>query len=150
MELVAITGSGELAKPVPSASHVAAEVVEAMTRLYRAVGYEPPWIGYLAIEDGNCVGTCGFKSPPRDDRVEIAYFTFPGYESRGVATRMAAELIRLALDERPAVTVAAQTLPEVNASTSILKKLRFRLVGSVEHPEDGLVWEWQLNDAPEA
>jgi hypothetical protein len=49
-----------------------------------------------------------------------------------------------------AVTVAAQTLPEENASTSVLQKLRFRLVGSVEHSEDGLVWEWQLSDTSEA
>jgi RimJ/RimL family protein N-acetyltransferase len=59
---------------------------------------------------------------------------------------MAAELIRLALDKMAAVTVAAQTLPEENASTSVLKKLRFRLVGTVEHLEDGLAWEWQLSD----
>lgn len=150
MELVAITESGETAKPVPPAPHAAAEVVEAMTRLYRAVGYVPPWVGYLAVEDGACVGTCAFKSPPQDGRVEIAYFTFPGHESRGVATRMASELIRLALGEMPSLTVAAQTLPEENASTSVLKKLRFRLVGSVEHPEDGPVWEWQLGDTPEA
>jgi hypothetical protein len=63
---------------------------------------------------------------------------------------MAAELIHLALGKMPAVTVAAQTLPEENASTSVLKKLRFRLVDTVEHPEDGLVWEWQLSDAAEA
>jgi len=150
LELIAITESGELAKPVPSTPQVAAEVVEAMTRLYRAVGYEPPWIGYLAIENGTCAGTCGFKSPPQNNRVEIAYFTFPGHESRGVATRMASELIRLALEKMPAATVAAQTLPEENASTSVLKKLRFRLVGTVEHPEDGLVWEWQLSDTSEA
>ena len=146
MELIAIKESGEIAKPITSTPQVAAEVVEAMTQLYRAVGYEPPWIGYLAIENGICVGMCGFKSPPQDNRVEIAYFTFPGHESRGVATQMAAELIRLALDKMPAVTVAAQTLPEVNASTSVLKKLRFRFVDSVEHPEDGLVWEWQLEE----
>ena len=150
MELVAITESGELAKPVPSTPPVAAEIVGATTQLYRAVGYEPPWIGYLAIENGTCVGTCGFKSPPQNNRVEIAYFTFPGHESRGVATRMASELIRLALDKMPAVTVAAQTLPEENASTSVLKKLRFRLVGTIEHPEDGLVWEWQLSNTSEA
>jgi hypothetical protein len=42
--------------------------------------------------------------------------------------------------------VAAQTLPEENASTSVLKKLQFSFVGSVEHPEDGLVWEWQLSN----
>jgi tetratricopeptide (TPR) repeat protein len=120
--------------------------------IYKKVadGYEPPWIGYLAIEEDTCVGFCGFKSPPQNNRVEIAYFTFPEYESRGVATRMAAELIRMALDKTPAVTVAAQTLPEENASTSVLKKLRFRLVDSVEHPEDGLVWEWHLRDASEA
>lgn len=150
MEFIAITESGELAKQVTSVPQITTKVVEATTQLYGAVGYEPPWIGYLAIENGICVGSCGFKSPPQNNRVEIAYFTFPGHESRGVATRMAAELIRLALDKTPAVTVAAQTLPEENASTSILKKLRFRLTGSVEHPEDGLVWEWQLSDTSEA
>jgi len=71
-------------------------------------------------------------------------------KSRGIATRMGSELIRLALDKMPAVTVAAQTLPEENASTSVLKKLGFRLVGSVEHPEDGLVWEWKFSDPTEA
>lgn len=150
MELVAITENGELAKPVPLTPPLAAEVVEATTLLYRTVGYEPPWIGYLAFEDGSCVGACGFKSPPQNNRAEIAYFTFPGHESRGVATRMASELIRLALDKMPAVTVAAQTLPEENASTSILKKLQFRFVGTLEHPEDGLVWEWQLSNTAEA
>ena len=150
MELIAISESGELARPVPSTPQIAVEVVEATTQLYRTVGYEVPWIGYLAIENGTCVGTCGFKSAPVNNRVEIAYFTFPGHESRGVATRMAAELIGLALDQMPALTVAAQTLPEENASTSVLKKLRFRLVATVEHPEDGLVWEWHQSSASEA
>ena len=150
MELIAITENGELAKPVSSMPQVAADIVGLTTQVYRAVGYEPPWIGYLAIEDGICVGTCGFKAPPQSNRVEIAYFTFPEHESRGVATRMASELIRLARDKMPTVTVAAQTLPEENASTAVLQKLRFRLVGSVEHPEDGLVWEWQLSDTAEA
>lgn len=150
LELVAITQDGELIKPVPSMPPLAAEVVKATTQLYRTVGYELPWIGYLALENGICVGSGGFKSPPQNNRVEIAYFTFPGHEARGIATRMASELIRLALDKMPAVTVAAQTLPEGSASTSVLKKLRFRLVGSVEHPEDGLIWEWQLSNTSEA
>jgi RimJ/RimL family protein N-acetyltransferase len=121
-----------------------------MTQLYRSVGYEPPWIGYVAVEDGIAVGTCGFKSAPMNNRVEIAYFTFPEHESTGVGTRMAGELVRLALERSPGVTVAAQTLPEDNASTSILRKLRFQLIGTVDHPEDGLVWEWQLSDRTRA
>ena len=71
-------------------------------------------------------------------------------ESRGVATRMASELLRLTLDERPTVTVAAQTLLEENASTSVLRSYGFRLTGTLEHPDDGLVWEWQLSDTSEA
>lgn len=150
MELIAITENGDLAKPAPSTPSIpplAAAVVEAMTQLYRAVGYEPPWIGYLAFDNGSCVGTCGFKAPPQNNRVEIAYFTFPEHESRGVATNMASELVRLALDRMPGVIVAAQTLPEENASTAVLQKLRFRLVGTVAHVEDGLVWDWQLGAA---
>ena len=150
MELIAIEENGETATSIPSAPDAAAVVVDAMTQLYTRVGFVPPWIGYFAVEDATCVGTCGFKSAPQENRVEIAYFTFPEYEGRGVATRMAKELIRTALEQMPAVTVAAQTLPEENASTSILRKLGFHKVDVIEHPEDGMVWEWHLIDAPEA
>jgi RimJ/RimL family protein N-acetyltransferase len=126
-----------------------AEIIDATTALYASAGYQPPWLGYLGFEDDNCVGACGFKSPPHDNAVEIAYFTFPGHESRGVATRMAAELIRLAHSVAPDVIVRAQTLPEESASTFILKKLGFQLMGAVVHPEDGPVWEWQLTETRE-
>jgi RimJ/RimL family protein N-acetyltransferase len=146
LELVAITERGQLARPLAFTPAIADQVVAATIGLYEKVGFEPPWICYLAIESGQCVGTCGFKSPPQNNRVEIAYFTFPEYEARGVATRMATELMRLAWNEMPALTICAQTLPQENASTSILKKLGFRFVGTIEHPEDGLVWEWQNNN----
>jgi RimJ/RimL family protein N-acetyltransferase len=144
LELIAITESGELSKAISSLPEMVAGIIDATTALYKSIGYQPPWLGYLGFEDGDCVGACAFKSPLQDNGVEIAYFTFPGHESRGVATRMASELIRLAHANAPAVRVRAQTLPEESASTSILRKLGFRLVGALEHPEDGLVWEWQL------
>lgn len=150
LQLIAIRQDGTLETPLESVPPLAAQVIEATTQAYKAVGYEPPWVGYLALENGSCRGACGFKSPPENNRVEIAYFTFPGHESRGVATRMASALVRIAIHNRPAVTVAAQTLPEESASTSVLKKLQFRFVGSLEHPEDGLVWEWQLSNTCES
>ena len=150
LHLIAITQDGGLEKPVASVPPLAAQVIEATTELYNAVGYEPPWLGYLALENGAFIGSCGFKSPPENNRVEIAYFTFPGHESRGVATRMASALVRIAITNSPGVTVAAQTLPEESASTSVLRKLQFRFVGSVEHPEDGLVWDWQLSNTCES
>jgi RimJ/RimL family protein N-acetyltransferase len=122
-------------------------VLQATAGLYDAVGFNPPWICYIAVRGGRAVGTCGFKSPPADGRVEIAYFTFPAFEGRGVATSMAGELIQLATRTDPRVTVAAQTLPERNASHRILEKHGFTCMGAVEHPEDGTVLEWRRDDS---
>ena len=87
---------------------------------------------------------CAFTAAPVAGRVEIAYFTFPSFEGRGVATEMATQLISIARMTQPAIEVFAQTLPERNASNSILKKLGFELFGQANHPEEGPVWEWRL------
>ena len=100
-----------------------------------------PWAGYLVEENETFIGTCAYKSPPVSSAVEIAYFTFPGHEGQGIATRMAQHLVALAA-ENGATCVRAQTLPKKNASTRILEKLGFVLVGPVQHPEDGEVWDW--------
>jgi RimJ/RimL family protein N-acetyltransferase len=89
------------------------------------------------------VGGCGFKGAPADNRVEIAYSTFPDFEGRGLATQMARHLVDIALVTSPGITVAAQTLPEENASTTILRKLGFVFKETLIHPEDGQMWEWE-------
>lgn len=143
MELIAILDDGVPERDDLDLPPVAVEVLEGTAALYQATGFSPPWIGYLAFEDGVCVGTCAFKERPDARGAEIAYFTFPGHEGRGVATRMAHELIVLAARTAPGLPLRAQTLPEENASTAVLRKLAFTLIGPVEHPEDGIVWEWQ-------
>ena len=122
-----------------------AEVARATAQLYDTIGFEEPWIGYLAFSGPTAVGACAFKAPPSDQRVEIAYYTFPEWEGRGVATAMAAELISIARRHRSSLVVAAQTLPNHSASHRVLQKLGFRHVATVDHPEDGPVWEWQLS-----
>ena len=101
-----------------------------------------PWVGYLAEKNGVIVGTCAFKSSPENGEVEIAYFTFPEYEGQGVATLMAQWILNIA-NQHGVSCVKAQTLPEKNASVRILERLNFVFVGSVDHPEDGKVWEWR-------
>lgn len=124
-------------------SDVARDVCDATIDLYRKTGYLPPWIGYLALVDGEIVGPCAFKSPPRDGCVEIAYFTFPGHEGRGIATEMARRLVQLALDTDRGVILTAQTLPEENASTAILRRLGFIQGGSAHDPDACELWAWQ-------
>jgi [ribosomal protein S5]-alanine N-acetyltransferase len=144
LKLFKIGQHGQLPEAIPLDDHLRM-VVEMTVRHFEKVGFVPPWIGYIAVENSVPVGTCAFKSPPVDGRVEIAYGTMPACEGRGIATAMARELVRIARQESESLTVFAQTLPDENASTTILKKLGFRLIGSVEHPEDGLVWEWELS-----
>ena len=118
------------------------QLCSATLAMYPGGVPQMPWAGYLAEENGKLVGTCAFKAPPVSGSVEIAYFTFPEFEGRGVATRMAQELIAVA-ERHQAQQVRAQTLPETNASTRILEKLGFTFAGAVMHPEDGEVWEWR-------
>lgn len=120
--------------------------VLAGTRAMYGGRFTPPWIGYLAeAEDGSFIGTCAFKSAPVNGEVEIAYFTFPDHEHHGVATRMAAKLVEFARKTDPKIVITAQTLPQENASTTVLRRNGFQLSGPVHHPEDGLVWHWELH-----
>jgi RimJ/RimL family protein N-acetyltransferase len=147
LSLIPIDRDGSPRGYTGSLAEVTKDVFRATAALYKTVGFEEPWICYLALADERPVGTCGFKGPPHDGRVEIAYFTFPECEGRGFASAMAAQLVAIAQQQSSSVVVAAQTLPERNASHRILEKLGFRHVDTVNHPEDGMVWEWQLSDA---
>jgi len=146
VSLLAIDCDGTVRGYAGTLPEVTDEFLGATVKLYETVGFEEPWICYLALAGDTPVGTCGFKSPPREGRVEIAYFVFPEYEGRGFATGMAAELLAIARRHGSSIVVAAQTLPERNASHRVLEKLDFRHVETIDHPEDGTVWEWQLTE----
>jgi len=143
LHLIEIGEDGNPAEDV-SLTDLARSSCEAMVGVYQQHGFQRPWIGYLAEEDSQVVGMCGFKSPPQDGRVEIAYGATPGNEGRGIATQMARQLVQVVRDAEKDITVVAQTLPEEGASTAILRKLGFVLTGTVNDPEDGDVWEWCL------
>lgn len=127
-------------------AEIAAEVAEATLDLYAKTDATEPWLSYFALResDNALLGTCAFKSPPMQGLVEIAYFSFPGYEGQGVASVMARELLKIAFDDYGVKAVLAHTLPEENASTSILRKRGFTLVEAVDDPDDGPIWRWAL------
>jgi len=143
MQFIEIKNDGTPDPEIPL-SAPALEVCESTTALYRKEGFVPPWIGYLAVEGSQIVGTCAFKSPPRGNRVEIAYFTFPQHEGKGLASEMARLLIAIARAASPGVTIFGQTQPVEGASNRILQNLGFRFLGPVTHPVEGEVWEWEL------
>jgi RimJ/RimL family protein N-acetyltransferase len=108
---------------------------------------ELQWDGYFVVDEGSreLVGSCAFKTPPTDDgTVEIAYFTYPGFERRGYATAMARKLIELASGSPVVRRIVAHTLAETSASTRVLEKVGMTLAGEVMDPEDGRVWRWEM------
>lgn len=128
--------------PLVQSSELLADVCRLTLAIYPDSGPVFPWVGYMLVEQDTVVGTCAFKTPPKDGVVEIAYFTFPDYEGHGRATHMARELVAIAVAQR-INKVIAQTLPVHNVSTHILQKLQFTFAGVVQHPDDGEVWEWE-------
>ena len=137
-------GLGSLNLPVgvdPPAEDLG--VIEATRDLYANRGFSVPWVCYLAVLGSKCVGTCGFTGPPKDEQVEIAYFTFPENEGKGVATKMATLLVEIALNAgMEGLQIVAHTLTTKNASTCILERVGFKCDGEIEHEEDGKVWKW--------
>jgi len=142
MHLIPISRDGSVRSSGVTLPEVAVSVIAPTVQVYERRGYVEPWIGYLAIEGDRCVGACGFTSPPVEKVVEIAYFTFPDFENRGIATRMAQRLVAIAQECDSSVRIVAHTLTEENASNHILKKLGFAFTGTVDHPEDGKIWKW--------
>jgi RimJ/RimL family protein N-acetyltransferase len=120
-------------------------IAEAIAAMLRATGAAPPWTGYLAAQGDAAVGTCAFKAPPGGGEVEIAYFTFPGHENRGIARAMAAALARIAFAAPEVARVVACTLPGPNASAALLARLGFARDGGVLDPEAGPAWRWVLH-----
>ncbi len=111
--------------------------------LYRRVGFVEPWVGYVAVVEGEGVGGGAFVGPPTDNCVEIAYFTLTEHEGRGFASQTAAGLVEIARQSSPQVQLKAFTLMEQNASTRILQRLGFKVVGTSQDPDAGEVWEWR-------
>jgi [ribosomal protein S5]-alanine N-acetyltransferase len=107
-----------------------------------------PWEHGFSIahrDTGRTVGSCGFKGPPADGVVEIAYGIDPEHQGKGYATEAADALTSFAFGQNVR-TVRAHTFSEANASTRVLTKCGFRHVGQVVDPEDGLVWRWERHN----
>jgi RimJ/RimL family protein N-acetyltransferase len=119
------------------------ETLTMCIEFYKRVGFNPPWISYYAEENGELVGSGAFKGKPVNNTVEIAYGTMEAHRQKGIGTRICKQLVELSLATDPSVRITARTLPENNYSTQILRKNKFILLGTVNDPEDGDVWEWE-------
>lgn len=118
------------------------EIVSISANFYQRVGYVIPWVGYFAKQNETYVGSAGFKGPPTNGTIEIAYGTFEDFQNQGIGTEICRQLVELAIKTDPIVKITARTLENDGYSAKILIKNHFTAIGTVIDPEDGEVWEW--------
>jgi [ribosomal protein S5]-alanine N-acetyltransferase len=108
-------------------------------------GIDPAWGTHLYIHsaDRALIGLGGFKGPVVDGTVEIGYGIAPEYRGAGYATEAARVLVERA-QAAGVTTVTARTLAEPNASTRVLGRLGFTRTDTIEDPDDGPIWRWEL------
>lgn len=109
---------------------------------YPKIGYNIPWVGYFVIRQDKIVGSCGFIGQPVDGKVELAYWTFKEFEGQGIASFACKELVTIAKQVDPSLTITAKTAPEKNASTKILENSNFVFKEIVQDDEIGDAWLW--------
>jgi [ribosomal protein S5]-alanine N-acetyltransferase len=141
-KLFPITSDGTAAPFGPPWPHGLAHMIEMTRAFYAETGYAPPWIGYLATQDGEPVGGGAFVGVPTDKAVEIAYFTLPDRQGHGFATSTARALIDIARVQDKDILIRAKTLCQPNASTRILERLGFDRAGLAQDHEIGDAWLW--------
>ena len=124
-------------------AHVSADW---LARVRALTGPDPWTLGFAVVHRASAavIGSCGYKGPPDPGGVvEISYGTDPDHRGKGYAAEAAQALTTYAFGDPRVRVVRAHTSPEANASTRVLTKCGFRLIGEVIDPEDGLVWRWE-------
>ena len=112
----------------------------------RASNAADPWVHSFRVvrrDTGSVIGGCGFKGPPADGVVEIAYGIHFDQEGKGYATEVARVLVDYAFSWKEVRLVRAHTLPDAVASKQVLNKCGFRYVGETVDPEDGTVCRFE-------
>lgn len=100
------------------------------------------WGAHLIVfrPDNLLIGTGGFKGGPTPEgSVEIGYEIKASYREKGLATEAARGLVDFAFASPEVSLVRAHTLPVENASTSVLQKLGFQKLATVEEDRKSVV-----------
>lgn len=100
-------------------------------------------------EENSCVTVWQKKKQFLIQRLYLIYAygiitAFTSDCSSGIASFACKELIALAYQTDPNITIIAKTAPEKNASTKILENNNFVFTEIVQDDEIGEAWLWEL------
>ncbi len=104
------------------------------------------WAMYFFVNDeaAELVGSGGFKGEPVDGVVEVGYEIAPRWRNQGAARAAVTQLIELGRRSGLVTVVAAETLPQLDASATVLRSLGFSRVPFDPQAGPEGVWRWEL------
>ncbi len=111
-----------------------------------AQGHPEPWATSFLIvrnDDTRIVGGCGFKTFPKDGRVEVGYGVAPDAQGRGAATEALKLLVTKAF-EAGVAEVLAEVTPMNMASVHVVQKAGFVQAGSRVDDDHEYVVQWVM------
>lgn len=114
-------------------------IVRGMSRVLRATGSKASW---MMVAEGEAVGLCSYKQPPKDGRVEIGYGVAASRRGRGHATRAVSAMLDYARTDPAVSRVIAETAVANIASQRTLERNGFTRYGAGRDPDDGPTILW--------
>jgi [ribosomal protein S5]-alanine N-acetyltransferase len=100
------------------------------------------WLHYFRLRSSDrapatAIGCGGYRGPPREGALEVAYSLLCSHRGRGFATEATGGMVGHAFATPGVDRVIAETLPELVPSIRVLERAGFRLAG--EGSEAGLL-----------
>jgi [ribosomal protein S5]-alanine N-acetyltransferase len=100
---------------------------------------------FVLDEPRTHVGLGGYKGGPSNEGiVEIGYAIAPAFRGRGLATAAVRQMVARGFGDPQVRSIDAHTLAQANASTRVLEKSGFEMLGALDDPDDGQIWHWRL------
>lgn len=118
--------------------------VAARSLRLRAEGHPMPWsTSFLIVSevDQRIVGACGFKTAPKEGRVEVGYGVAAAARGQGAATKALNLLVTKAFDAG-AKTVLAEVAPDNLASIKVVQKSGFVQTDAQHDTSGEYVMQW--------
>ena len=98
---------------------------------------------WLIVEQDEVVGLCSIVRPPEGGEIAIGYGIAPSRQGRGIAGRMAGEIIAWARADKRVLAVTADTAVHNAASQRVLLRNGFSQFGERVDDEDGPLLCWR-------
>ena len=109
---------------------------------------QPGYGSWYLVADGRLTGICGYKGPPNEaGEVELGYSVVASEQRKGFGTAAVGLLVARAFRDPTVTAVAAETLPSLTASQTVLSRNGFVLVSRRADDELGEVLRYVLRRA---